>query len=70
MKRNELLIVNKNHSTPSSSPNPENDYNHLFEIEGIKAEPLKQEEVTDKSSINPHTVKIFKMIVIGDTGKS
>jgi hypothetical protein len=46
---------------PSSS-----DYNHLSEISGISAQPLPAEQQTDKS-IKP--LKIFKLIVIGDTGK-
>ena len=44
----------------------ENDYNHLSEIEGLRAQALKPEEQNDKS-LKPH--KIFKIIVIGDTGK-
>ena len=43
-----------------------NDYNHMAEIEGIQVEPLSPEEQQDKS-LKAH--KIFKMIVIGDTGK-
>lgn len=52
---------------PTQPSADDDDYNHLSEIEGIKCEPLAEAEQSDKS-LKPH--KIFKMIIIGDTGKS
>lgn len=70
MKKGGLQIdvdsIEAQHKT-THPPADDDDYNHLSEIEGIKCEPLAEADQSDKS-LKPH--KIFKMIIIGDTGKS